>query len=96
MATATRVLKEPKGYDTSDVVLVLTSDEAIALRTLTGSVFGKGAFRDATDAVWGALKGLGVASLHSLGNPQDGKYELRPELQGMLPGFHNSRAHLWK
>lgn len=38
MATATRIKPEHPAYDTSDIQLTLTSDEAIAVKTLVGYI----------------------------------------------------------
>ena len=90
MATAKKVTPEqPKEYDTSDVVLTLSSDEAIAVRTIVGSVMGNNLLRTALDAVYYALKGVGVRSIDSAFLPT----QVNPMLKRTLkPGFHRYKG----
>jgi len=91
MATATRIKLPSPSYDTSDVVLTLTSDEAIAVKTLVGAVSARrgagGHFRAATDEVWKALGLIGVKSL--LPSVYHSTPTITDEAEANIkPGFH--------
>lgn len=87
MATASRVNYIKPAYDTSDILLRLTSDEAIAVKTLVGALSGGGAFREAVGRVYAALDECGVREF-ALGF-SNASVSVRSGLATELrPGFH--------
>ena len=68
MAKAIKVNKRVPAYDTSDVVLTLSSDEAIALRTLFGAVAGcpTNSLRVYTAAISSTLDKAGVDPIYNI------------------------------
>lgn len=62
MAKATKATTEP-AYNTGDVTLVLSSDEAIVLASLLGNNVIGGGIRFTADKVYHALRDAGVGYL---------------------------------
>jgi hypothetical protein len=87
MATAKKVTYDT--YDTSDVVLTLSSDEAIAVKTILGSVTGNNLLRIALDEVYYALKGAGVESIDGAFMPISVNSMIEKKIE---PGFHNYKG----
>jgi len=93
MAKAEKVAQKP-GYDTSDVVLTLTSDEAILVRTLVGHLSGGVSVPPLADTIYCALGKAGVGLLpedvfisNSNGRLNPCIKRMNPELHKQ-PGFH--------